>query len=116
MFGCIFPIGDEHSVLNQTLPPACRILAIEMSQRFNIVEGAMKQRQWTCRRQPVEKMEALRRWDRAYQCLLRWSAPQQEESARQEEADENSSVCSGIGASSSADTNHRATTGAAPVT
>ncbi len=95
------------------LLPACRILAIEMSQRFDIVEGAMKQRQWTCRRQPVEQMEALHRWDRAYQCLLRWSTPQEEEFARQEGSDEKSSLCSSVGASASADTNHRAAIGAA---
>jgi hypothetical protein len=70
MFGCIFPIGDWHSVLNQRLPPACRILTIEMNHYFDIVEGSMKKRQWTCRRQPVEQMEALRRWDRAYQWHL----------------------------------------------
>src|ERR1700682_4564460 len=115
MFGCIFPIGDWHSVLNQRLPPACRILTIEMNHYFDIVEGSMKKRQWTCRRQPVEQMEALRRWDRAYQCLLRWTAPLQEEPIRQEESDENSSVCSCFGASSSADTNDRATTGAVTV-
>jgi len=83
-----------------------------MNQGFDIVEGAMKKRQWACHRQPVEQMEALRRWDTAYQCLLRWSAPQQEEFARQEGSDEDSRLCSCVGASSSADTNHRAAIGA----
>jgi len=41
-----------------------------MNQGFDIVEGAMKKRQWTCHRQPVEQMEALRRWDTAYQWHL----------------------------------------------
>ena len=50
---------------------------IEMSQHFDIVEEAMKKRQWTCRRQPVEQMEAPRRWDCVYQCLLRWTVPQE---------------------------------------
>ncbi len=84
-----------------------------MSQRFDIVEGAMKRRQWTCRRQPVEQMEALHRWDRAYQCLLRWGAPQEEECARQEGSDEDRSLYSSVGASASADLNHRAAIGAA---
>lgn len=30
-------------------------------------------RQWRTRRQLVEARDAQRRWDRAYQCLLRWS-------------------------------------------
>ncbi len=30
-------------------------------------------RQWRTRRQLVESRDAQRRWDRAYQCLLRWN-------------------------------------------
>ncbi len=30
--------------------------------------------QWRLRRELVETPDALRRWDRAYQCLLRWGS------------------------------------------
>jgi hypothetical protein len=33
----------------------------------------MKQRQWKTKRQLVERPDAQRRWDQAYQCLMHWS-------------------------------------------
>ena len=31
-------------------------------------------RQWRTRRQLIESADGQRRWDRAYQCLLRWGS------------------------------------------
>ena len=31
-------------------------------------------RQWSIRRELVESSDGQRRWDRAYQCLLRWGS------------------------------------------
>lgn len=39
-------------------------------------------RSWKVRRREVESPDALRRWDRAYQCLLQWEkAPQESPSS-----------------------------------
>ena len=35
----------------------------------------MKKRQWSIRRTTTQAPQAQRRWDRAYQQLLQWSAP-----------------------------------------
>jgi hypothetical protein len=32
------------------------------------------ERQWSIRRELVESSDGQRRWDRAYQCLLRWGS------------------------------------------
>ncbi len=59
----------------------------------------MKQRQWKTTRQLVERPDAQRRFDQAYQCLLSWiPAPTsptviQVAHAKQEEPDENSRIC-----------------------
>jgi hypothetical protein len=37
-----------------------------------IQEGPMKQ-EWTIHRRTVEQADGQRRWDLAYQCLLRWA-------------------------------------------
>lgn len=34
-------------------------------------------RQWRVSRQAIEQPDALRRWDQAYQCLLRWAKAQE---------------------------------------
>ncbi len=58
-------------------------------------------RQWRTRRELVESSDGQRRWDRAYQCLLRWGsqvAPEQPAPTatglppRQEVSDESGSV------------------------
>ena len=35
----------------------------------------MKKRQWSIRRTTTQALQAQRRWDRAYQQVLQWSAP-----------------------------------------
>jgi hypothetical protein len=58
----------------------------------------MKQRQWKINRQFVERPDAQRRFDQAYQCLMSWtpgptSSPKTEVAQTpQEESDENSRV------------------------
>ena len=42
-------------------------------------------RQWTIRRQLVESPDAARRWDRAYQCLLRWELTSDQDGPRESE-------------------------------
>ncbi len=67
--------------------------------------------QWKIRRHLIEAPDALQRWDRAYQSLLRWSTnpapkPVEGKSAvgqHQEGHDEPCDVCSGIHASSNTD-------------
>jgi hypothetical protein len=39
------------------------------------------QRQWTIHRQVIPAREGRRRWDQAYQLLLQWTQPSQEESS-----------------------------------
>lgn len=38
------------------------------------------QRQWTIHRQVIPARDGRRRWDQAYQLLLQWTQPSQEES------------------------------------
>src|SRR5215217_1232543 len=59
-------------------------------------EAAMK-RQWTIRRTAVTRSDAVHRWDRAYQHLLRWATQTREEPRREEEAtDARSDLRSGL--------------------
>jgi hypothetical protein len=67
--------------------------------------------QWKIRRHLIEAPDALQRWDRAYQSLLRWSIPPVPKPAEENSAvvqhkegyDEPCDVCSGIHTSSSTD-------------
>lgn len=66
----------------------------------------MKTRQWSIRRHVVPTADAQRRWDQAYQKLVRWSliAPQDrlQEAPPQEEQDESGDVCTRFYVTSSA--------------
>ncbi len=72
----------------------------------------MKQRQWKTTRQLVERPDAQRRWDQAYQCLMSWTpgpmpSPVAEGvQATQEESDENSRVRSRLHPAPGPDANH----------
>jgi hypothetical protein len=72
-------------------------------------------RQWRVRRELVESSDGQRRWDRAYQCLLRWgSHPMPEQSAEavtgsrptQEVFDESCSVRASVDPTSSSRPDH----------
>ena len=49
----------------------------------------MKKRQWSIRRTTTQAPETQRRWDRAYQHLLQWSAPTVPVSPQESQAQEN---------------------------
>jgi hypothetical protein len=72
----------------------------------------MKQRQWKITRQFVERPDAGRRWDQAYQCLMSWTSsptptPTTElAQAPQEESDENCRVRSRLHPTPEPDANH----------
>jgi hypothetical protein len=72
----------------------------------------MKYRQWKTTRQLVERPDAQRRWDQAYQCLMRWtlgptpSIVAEVAQAPQEESDANSHLCSCLHPASGTDANH----------
>jgi hypothetical protein len=62
-------------------------------------------RQWRIHRQVVEVVDGQRRWDRAYQCLLRWGSPVWPEQPAeavtglqpmQEVSDESRRVCASV--------------------
>jgi len=57
----------------------------------------MKQ-EWTVRRQIAEQADGQRRWDLAYQCLLRWaqSMRQEPQSTQQEAYHESSDLRAGV--------------------
>jgi hypothetical protein len=70
----------------------------------------MKKRQWIIRRHLVPTTDAQRRWDRAYQYLIQWSAgslkePPQE-MCQQEKSDESSDLCARFYATAGAGANH----------
>jgi len=59
----------------------------------------MKQHQWKIQRQAIPKENAQRKWDLAYQCLLKWA---QETTTREQEAqNESCDLCASINARSS---------------
>jgi hypothetical protein len=72
----------------------------------------MKQRQWKTTRQFVERPDAQRRFDQAYQCLMSWTpAPTpspvtQVAQATQEESDENSRLRASLYPASGTNANH----------
>lgn len=59
----------------------------------------MKQRQWKIQRQAVPKENAQRKWDLAYQCLLKWA--QVTTIQDQEVRNENCDICASINARTS---------------
>jgi hypothetical protein len=69
----------------------------------------MKQK-WIVNRQIAQQMDGQRRWDLAYQCLLRWAqAASHEEAstqAQQEVYHESSNLCSGVDAKTSPSSDH----------
>ena len=72
----------------------------------------MKHRQWKIKRQLVERPDAQRRIDQAYQCLMSWtpgpkpSSEAQVAQAPQEESDENSRLRPSLHPASGTDANH----------
>jgi hypothetical protein len=72
----------------------------------------MKQRQWKTTRQLVERPDAQRRWDQAYQYLMQWSqGPLSSTTVKsvqvtQEESNEDSRVRSRLHPASDPDANH----------
>jgi hypothetical protein len=72
----------------------------------------MKQRQWKTTRQFLERPDAQRRWDQAYQSLMNWTlaptpSPVAEGAqATQEESDENSRLRSRLDPAPDPDANH----------
>jgi hypothetical protein len=72
----------------------------------------MKQRQWKTTHQFLERPDAQRRWDQAYQALMNWtlaptSSPVVEVAqTQQEESDENSRLRPSFHPASDPDANH----------
>jgi hypothetical protein len=70
----------------------------------------MKTRQWSIRRHVVPTVDAQRRWDQAYQNLIRWSlvAPQDrlQEAPQQEKSDESGDVCPRVYTTAGASADH----------
>ena len=72
----------------------------------------MKHRQWKSTRQFLERPDAQRRWDQAYQCLMSWTqgptpSPVAEGAqVTQEESDEHSRLRSRLDPAPDADANH----------
>ena len=76
----------------------------------NLRRIGMKARQWSIRRQAISTTDAQRRWDQAYQHVVRWSlvAPQDrlQEAPQQEKRDESGDVCARFYATAGPSTNH----------
>lgn len=70
----------------------------------------MKAHQWSIRRQAIPTADAQRRWDQAYQNLVRWSLviPQDplQEAQEQEERDESGDVCPCVYATAGTSADH----------
>jgi hypothetical protein len=53
--------------------------------------------EWTVHRRTTEQMDGQRRWDMAYQCLLKWAQAAEQETLptqiQQEAHDESSNLC-----------------------
>ena len=69
------------------------------------------ERQWQKRRRLVAQADGQRRWDRAFQALLQWSAPEPGRLKvpgvpKQEVDDESSGVCTCLDPAPSADADH----------
>ena len=83
MLSSTFLIGAWHISRNRTFfVPTSYLLNGEDVIGYRRGGDLMKQRHWKCRRQGVEHLRALSRWDQAYQCLLRWTHTPQQEPAR----------------------------------
>lgn len=69
----------------------------------------MKQ-EWNVHREVVQYSDGQRRWDLAYQCLLRWATATRQETssiqAQQEARDESSHVCSSVDPKTGANPDH----------
>jgi hypothetical protein len=70
----------------------------------------MKARQWSIRRQTIPTADAQRRWDQAYQNVVRWGlvALQErlQEAHQQEKSDESGDVCPRVYATAGTSTDH----------
>jgi hypothetical protein len=70
----------------------------------------MKARQWSIQRQAIPTADGQRRWDQAYQNVIRWSlvAPQDrlQEAPQQEIGDESGDVCPCVYTTAGASTDH----------
>jgi hypothetical protein len=75
-------------------------------------------RQWTIKRQLKEIPDGQKRWNQAYQILLKAESPNEKEAVgtvpaipqARENLDENSTLCSGFNPSASPGSNDRSTT------
>ncbi len=67
-------------------------------------------RQWSIRRELIEARDAQRRWDRAYQCLLRWASnapsPVSGDQPMQEASHANRGICPSVNPTSGSDADH----------
>ena len=81
-----------------------------MKRQVKLRRIGMKVRQWSIRRQAIPTVDAQRRWDQAYQNLIRWSlgVPQDrlQEAPQQEKRNESSNVCPRVYSAASASTDH----------
>jgi hypothetical protein len=71
----------------------------------------MKKRKFSIQRHAVETADAQRRWDQAYQCLVRWSAPSlrgppQEDIQQERRENESRDVCPSLYTTAGANANH----------
>ncbi len=70
----------------------------------------MKKRKFSMRRHMMQTADAQRRWDQAYQCLVRWSAATLREAIpagiRQEKRHESRDVCARLYAAASPNADH----------
>jgi hypothetical protein len=62
--------------------------------------------EWIVRRQTVARSDGQRRWDQAYQQLLRWTRETCPGLPRQEEKHASSVLCPGLDDPASPDTDH----------
>jgi hypothetical protein len=69
----------------------------------------MKQ-EWTVHRRTAEQVDGQRRWDLAYQCLLKWAQAAGQETlptpTQQEAHDESRDLCTGIDPAAGSNSDH----------
>ena len=68
------------------------------------------EQEWTVHREVVPYADGQRRWDLAYQCLLKWSTTMRQETSsiqtQQEACDESGNLCPSVDPTTSADPDH----------
>lgn len=76
---------------------------------MQIQEVQMKPQVWKISRKTVPETDGQRRWDLAYQCLLKWGKVTEQIPDCQEASHESSHVCPGFDPTTSTDADHRTT-------